>query len=146
MNAKKGMSLVELIVVLAIIAALVFLGLPTYGGFYSFIQLWGDGRRIASDLREFHQRAISEIYDYEFTFLDDKNYKIDKYDGVTWIEESKRVKMQEEVAIQSATSPITFHPLGNAGPGEGATIVIRNIEGETSTISVRSTTGHVSIE
>lgn len=136
----------ELISVLAIVAVLVFLGLPTYTHFYSFVQLWGDGRKITSDLRGYHQQSISDHYDYHFNFLDNKNYNIAKYQGVIFIGIIKQVEMQPTVSITSATTPIIFYPLGNADPAGDATVVLGNIEGDTSTIMVRSTTGHVSIQ
>lgn len=142
----RAFTLIELISVLAILAVLIFLGLPTYTRFYSFVQFWGDGRKITSDLRGFHQQSISDHYDYHFNFVGNKNYNITKYQGATFIELIKQVEMQPTVSITSAPPTIIFHPLGNADPAGDATIVLGNSEGDTSTIRVRSTTGHVSIQ
>ena len=151
MKYIKGFSLIELLTVLVILGTLTALAMPNLAGFIEYIRLTGETRKISSDLREYHSLAITKYhnaaishYNYEFTFdISDNSYIIEKENPSDPLDRETVKTVSIEVDITSADSPITFYPMGNAS---AATIVLENTEGEQSSISVSSSTGHVRIE
>ncbi len=142
LKKDSGFTLVELLVVLAIIGTLAFLAMPTYGRLLDSLKLDGNARRIASALRLYHQRAITDHQQRAIEFYtSDDTYAIEGWKAVRdsyWqIDEGIEVLDNLEVA---------FGPFGNATfvPVGQNSVRIQNAEG-TRTIEVKATTGHVRI-
>jgi prepilin-type N-terminal cleavage/methylation domain-containing protein len=72
----RGMSLVELIMVMAIIGIMVGLAIPRIDSFYS-MKLAGAAQKTVSDIRYVQQLAVSRHESYKITFY---NNPVNRYD------------------------------------------------------------------
>lgn len=68
MSNKRGFSLIEMIVAVAIIAILAGVAIPVYVGMKPSIRVSGAARQIMGDLMWARMRAVSENNDYVITF------------------------------------------------------------------------------
>ena len=134
-----GFNLVELLVILALIGTLVFLALPKYGRLLDSLKLEGNARRVASALRLYHQRAITDHVNHALAFYSDGDYY-----KVNDLEPPDYWKIDEGVNVKYNVT-ITFYPLGNADINPPGQTIDLEGNGDTCTIEVKSTTGHVRI-
>ncbi len=136
MKRARSFTLVELLIILAILGSVAFLAMPTYRRLFASLKLEGNARRIASALRLYHQRAITDHVHRALAFYSDGDYyKIDDLEPRDYWKIDEGVKVQYNVTI-------TFYPLGNADiDPPGQTIELER-DGDTCTIEVKSATGH----
>lgn len=139
MKRARSFSLAELLVVLAILGAVAFLAMPTYRTLFSSLKLEGNARRIASALRLYHQRAITDHVNHALAFYSAGDYyKINDQEPPDYWKIDEGVKIGNDVTI-------TFYPLGNADVSPAGQTIVLERDGDTYTIEVKSTTGHVRI-
>lgn len=148
MYNQKGISLIEMIVAVAIIAISAGIAIPVYTSMKPSIWLSGATRQITGDLMWARMQAVSQNNQFKIFFLEGHVYKIlddDNNDGVIDDGELKVIKdIQDEyrdVTINSTKDPV-FHPRGNAS--NLPTITITNSSG-TKTVTI-AITGRVKIE
>ncbi|MFO0795746.1 MAG: GspH/FimT family pseudopilin [Candidatus Brocadiaceae bacterium] len=126
---KRGFSLIEMTIAVAIIAVLTGVAIPVYISMKSSIQLSGATRQIMEDLMWARMRAINQNNEFKVFFMDDHQYKIldDNNDngdidaGESVITKNIRDKYND-ITLSSNNNPI-FHPRGNAAPTATVTIV-----------------------
>jgi len=148
MHNQKGFSLIEVIVVVAIIAVFAGIAVPVYVSMKPSILLSGATRQIMGDLMWARMQAISQNNKFKVFFIDNRKYQIldDNNDngdidaGESTITKNIRDKY-EGITFSSNNNPI-FHPKGNAAPT--ATVTIANSSG-TKTVSI-AITGRVKKE
>lgn len=146
---KKGFSLIEIIVAIAIIATLTGIAIPVYIGMKPSIQLSGATRQIMGDLMWARMQAISQNNEFKIFFLaDNHRYTIlddDNNDGnIDGSDLTVTKDIHDEycdVTFSSTNGPI-FYPRGNASPT--AIVTLTNSIG-TKTVTV-AMTGRVKIE
>ncbi|OHC12750.1 MAG: hypothetical protein A3K50_09710 [Planctomycetes bacterium RIFOXYD12_FULL_42_12] len=142
-HTQKGFSLIEIIIVMAIIGALAGTAIPVYIGMRPSIKLSGATRQIMGDLMWARMQAISQNNEFKISFLAD-NYRytiLDDDDNDGNIDAGESIitrNIQDkyrDVTFSSTANPI-FHPRGNASPA--ATVTIINSFG-TKTVTIAIT-------
>ena len=129
---RRGFSLVELIVVIAVFAILAAVAVPQFIGFRPKNRLNGAARQIYSELMWARSKAVNENSAYVVTFPTNQTMQIA---GST----TKTVNIQTEysdVTLTSTSSTITFSSRGTADVAP--TITLTN-SGGTKTVTIRIT-------
>lgn len=142
MQNQKGFSLIEMIVVAAIIAISTGVAIPVYIGMKPSIRLNGATRQIMGDLMWARMQAISQnnefkvffIDSYKYEILDDNNDNGNFDDGESKI--TRNIQDKYEGITLSSNNNLIFHPRGNAAPT--ATVTIANSSG-TKSVSIALT-------
>jgi type IV fimbrial biogenesis protein FimT len=147
-GSQRGFSLIEIIVVVAILAVSAGVAIPVYIGMKPSIRLSGATRQIMGDLMWARMQAISQNNEFKIFFLDNHRYTIlddDDNDGTIDSGEltvTKDIHDEHYDVTLSWTAEPIFHPRGNASPA--ATVTITNPSG-TKTVTI-AMTGRVKIE
>lgn len=144
---QKGLSIIEIIVAVAILATLTGIAMPVYSGMKPSIRLSGATRQIMGDLMWARMQAISQNNEIKVFFLDDHRYKILDDDNGNGIVDSGELTLTKDMHDEyydvnfSWTANPIFHPRGNASP---ATVILTNSNG-TRTVTI-AITGRVKIQ
>ena len=148
---QKGVTLIELVVVLAIIAIGTALVVPKIGAWLPHYHLKCATRDIVSTMRTAQMRAISTGIQYRVNFNTDEvgvanSFILQRNSGGEW---------SNDGAVQTLPAGITMDidqmPAGRAlfNPNSTATAgstIVRNTKGMQNRISITSATGRVRIE
>ena len=144
---KKGVTLIELIVVMAIIAIGAVLAIPNLGPWLANYRLRTATRDITSTLRTAQMKAVSINLDHRVTFTEGTgnagSYVLERNTGgVDWIREG--VSQTLPAGIQLTTNfpnkRVVFKP--NSAVEQGGSISLQNPRG-TRTITVSPSTGRI---
>ncbi len=79
--AKKGFTLIELMVVIGIIGIIVALAVPNFAGMQRRARIHAAAQEIAQDLRQIRERALSSGGQFQISFPDSHTYVVTKPDG-----------------------------------------------------------------
>ncbi len=143
---QKGVTLIELVVVFAIIAIGAALTTPNIGGWMTNYRLRSATRDIISTMRVAQLKAISHNLRYQVSFdIANKNYILQYQNTAgTWINEG---------AIQTLPTGVQFNTtFGNTAsffPNATSTngnVTLNNTKGTTKTIQLLGTTGRIKSE
>ena len=151
---KQAFTLVEMLVVLAVIALILSLSIPFTSGFGKGLRLKTAARAILGTLRVAKSNAITYRQKYTVFF--------DKEGEAYWIEDSEGRLFERKRELPSSirfknpddenTDPITFeddkvvfYPTG-AIEGGGGSVTITNNQGNSKTISIIGSTGKIRVE
>ena len=149
---NRGFTLMEIIVVMAVMAIGASIAIPAFMNMLPGIRLNGAARQIMGDLMDARMKAVKQNNEYKVFFLNNHEYKIlddDNNDGVdnSGTETSRTVNIQdnyEGVTFSSTGNPV-FTPKGLAkSPSDTAIITIQNTEGGCKEVKV-AITGRVKI-
>jgi len=122
--SRKGFTLIETLVVVAIIAALFAISIPTYSRFSAQLSLSTSAKAVASNLRAIQTQAVTQ---HKTLTLD--LAKISLPSGISLLK----------------TSSISFSSSGAPPPGGSGTLMLQNKFGQTKKIII-SSAGRVRIE
>ena len=137
---KKGITLIELLIVIIIIGVISYLSLPVFRPFLEYSGLKKDAWKLLSDLRWYRQLAIIEHNNYKFSFsINANSYTIDEHDAATNAFRQTLSTVVMDNDITQATDS-TFRPNGEAVPSSLITIK-GNKSSDSISISIFSTTG-----
>jgi general secretion pathway protein H len=139
---KKGVTLLELIVVMAIIAIGAVLTVPNLGPWMANYRLRGATRDITSTLRVAQMRAVSNNLDYE-VFFDGSTYILRRNSlGIPVPEGVIQTLPTGILIVPPVNNPLTFSPNSSSN---GGTIQLTNTR-NTRTITVSPSTGRIAIQ
>lgn len=154
---KKGFTIVEMLVVLAIMAMLLGISLPFTSGFGRSLRLKTSARAILGTLRVARSNAITYREKYTVVFDVEKDeYWIENSEGAIFEKkrrlppsiEFKLLIDEEEGELDSVTfedDKVIFYSTG-AVQGPSGSVTISDKRGETRTISIIGGTGKITIE
>ncbi|OQZ03317.1 MAG: hypothetical protein B6D35_00060 [Candidatus Brocadia sp. UTAMX2] len=144
MNSQKGFSLLEMIIVLAIISVLAGTTISVYITMKPVLRLNGATRQIMGDLMWARMQAISQnnefkiIYNnnHQYSILDDDNNNGIRDNDESLIKKNLHDKYDDVTYSSSNINNLIFFPRGNAT--NLTTITLTNISG-IRTVSVAIT-------
>jgi prepilin-type N-terminal cleavage/methylation domain-containing protein len=144
-KSKRGVTLTELLVIIAVLGILTLIGIPAFRGYRPNLELSRAVRGLIGDLRYAQQLTVSEQIEHGIRFsTSTDSYQIVKHLQPEQILEEKN--LPNEVDFQLITgfsdSEAVFNPYGAAK--ESGTITLINTKNTTSTIEV-SPSGFVKI-
>jgi len=139
-KSGAGFTLVEILVVIAIIIIIIGISIPTFKTFQPTLQLNGAVRGLVSDLRYAQQLAVTEQFEYCLRFFPgNKKYELIK------CQDPKAEEILKTVFLQNISSMVItgfnsdnearYNPYGAVR--ENGTITLVNTEGKIKTVEVR---------
>jgi prepilin-type N-terminal cleavage/methylation domain-containing protein len=138
---KKGVTLIELIVVFVIIAIGAVLMIPNLRPWIDNYRLRSATRDITSTLRVAQMRAVSNNLNYQVLFDGvARTYILQRNTGGLWVAEGVTLTLPTGILIvPPANNPLTFSPNSSSN---GGTIKLTNTK-NTRTITVLPSTGRI---
>ena len=145
---KKGVTLIELVVVMAIIAIGAVMVAPNIGAWIPNYRLRSSTRDIVSALRTAQMKAISMNTQYQVAFNPGAGSYILQYQdtGGNWINEGVTQALPSGIQISGMTFPgnnATFYPNSTCSDGS---ITLVNPKGTSKTIALTFSTGRAQIQ
>jgi prepilin-type N-terminal cleavage/methylation domain-containing protein len=143
---KKGVTLIELIVVFVIIAIGAALTIPNMGSWIQSYRLRSATRDITSNLRVAQMKAVSNNMEYQVV-ITGASYKLERNSG-GWVLEGDTKTLPTGITIFNNTF---VNPAGNAlfrpnSSSNGGTLVLQNAKGNQQSITVLPSTGRITIQ
>jgi type IV fimbrial biogenesis protein FimT len=148
--SKTGFTLIELMIVIAVMAVMITIAAPTFQTYMAQSRLKGAAREVASDLMAARMQAIKEnnkfkvsfiINDHQYTILDDDNNNGTADSGETT--QTKDIQTTyHDVTIENYTNNPIF--LSNGTATNLTTVTLSNSTGSRDvTVAI---TGRVKID
>lgn len=131
-SKQSGFTLVEMMIVIAILAVLVGIAIPNYLAWLPKSRLNGAARQIMGNLMWARMQAVNQNNNFRVFFLDSHNYQIlddddnnGNINGGEWTQTKDIQQEYSDVTFSATRNPI-FYPRGTAW---GATITLSNSAG-----------------
>jgi prepilin-type N-terminal cleavage/methylation domain-containing protein len=144
---RKGVTLVELIVVMVIIAIGAVLTAPNIGGWLPIYRLRSATRDVTSMMRLAQMKAVSNNTQYQVVFNTGSGTYVLKYrdTGGNLVDEGAAQALPPGInfATTLAGNTATFSPNSTATDG---IITLNNTKGTTKTVRLLGLTGRIKIE
>jgi prepilin-type N-terminal cleavage/methylation domain-containing protein len=149
---KRGVTLIELVVVFVIIAIGAVLLVPNIGAWLPNYRLRGATRDIASTMRVAQMKAVSTNTEYRVSFNNPVggSYVLQRNSGGVWFNEGAPQTLPTGIVISAITFPVQggwnnaeFNTNSTASTGS---ITLQNTKGTQRNITLTSATGRVRIE
>lgn len=143
---KRGVTLLELVIVFAIIAIGAVLAIPNLGPWVANYRLRTATRDITSTLRVAQMRAVSVNLNYQVAFdLGARTFILRRNTGGVWVDEGIAQTLPTGISIATNFgTTLTFNPNSTITPGITSDITLQSTKG-TRTIRVLSSTGKITI-
>ena len=140
---KKGVTLIELIVVLVIIAIGATLMIPNLGPWIANYRLRGATRDITSTLRVAQMKAVSTNLNYQVLFdVGAGTYSLWRNSGGL-VPDGATQTLPTGISMKNpppTNNPITFSPNSSSS---GGTVFLKDTKGNQRTITVLPSTGRI---
>jgi len=142
---KKGVTLLELIIVMMIIAIGAVLLAPGIGTWIPIYRLKGATRDVVSTLRTAQMKAVSINTDYQVRFQDATSYILEYQTTAGWVAEGAQQTLPTGIQFTSFPpgSRFLFNPNSTASTGS---LTLTNPKGSTRTISLTTSTGRIRVD
>jgi prepilin-type N-terminal cleavage/methylation domain-containing protein len=142
---QRGVTLIELIIVLIIIAIGATLTAPNIGGWLPNYRLRSATRDMVSTMRVAQMKAISNNLRYQISFTANNSYVLQYQNtGGGWIDDGARQTMPTGVQFNTTFGNIAnFFPDSTSSNGN---VVLNNTKGKTKTIQLLGATGRIKSE
>jgi type IV fimbrial biogenesis protein FimT len=144
---KRGVTLIELVVVMAIIAIGAAFVAPNIGAWIPNYRLRSATRDVTSAMRMAQMKAISNNTQYHVSFNPGAGSFILQYQdtGGNWINDGIAQTLPQGVLINGISFPgnnAQFNPNSTSSTGS---ITLRNTKGSEKTITLTTSTGRVHV-
>jgi len=147
MMNQKGITLLELIVVMAIIAIGAALTTPNIGGWLPTYRLRSATRDVVSIMRVAQIKAVSNNTQYQAVFNPGNSTYVLQYrdTGGNWVDEGSTLTLPTGVNFVTTLvgDTATFSPNSTATDGN---VTLNNTKGATKTVRLLGLTGRIKIE
>jgi prepilin-type N-terminal cleavage/methylation domain-containing protein len=142
---RKGVTLLELIVVFVIIAIGAVLTIPGIGPWLANYRLRTATRDITSTLRVAQMKAVSNNLIYQVSFDSGaRTYKLQRNTGGVLMDEGTTQTLPTGILIATDFgNTLAFNPNSTTTPGVTATITLQNAKGTKRLVRVLSSTGKI---
>jgi len=143
---RKGITLIELIVVMVIIAIGALLTAPNIGAWLPHYRLRNATRDVVSIMRVAQLKAVSNNTSYRVTFDTVNDSYVLEYQntGGAWVREGDAQTLPTGVKFNTTFGNVaTFSPNSTATDGN---IRLNNTKGSTKTVRLLGLTGRIKIE
>jgi prepilin-type N-terminal cleavage/methylation domain-containing protein len=144
---KRGVTLIEVVIVFAIIAIGAVLMVPNMGAWIPNYRLRSATRDLVSTMRVAQMRAVSNNAEYQVS-ITGGSYTLQRYSSglATWVSEGDATTLPTGITINSnnflSNNPL-FRPNSSSN---GGSLVLGNTKGTQRTITVLPSTGRISIQ
>ncbi len=142
---KKGVTLLELIIVMVIIGICAVLVAPNIGNWMPTYRLRGATRDVVSTLRTAQIKAVSINAEYRVRFPDAASYILERNTGGLFVAEG--VQQTLPTGVQFTTFPpgsnFQFNPNSTASTGS---LTLTNTRGSARRITLTTTTGRINVD
>ena len=149
---KKGVTLIELIIVFVIIAILAVLMVPSIGGWLPNYRLRSAARDIVSTMRTAQMRAISNKIQYRVNFNaadvgGANRYVLQHFDtgGGAFLNDGAVQTLPAGITISANLLPNARAVFNADSTSSGGSITLQNTKGATRSITLTTTTGRANI-
>jgi len=147
---RKGVTLIELIVVMVIIAIGAVLMAPGIGAWLPNYRLRSTTRDIVSTMRTAQMKAVSTNMEYRVLFtknLDDSgSYILKRHTGGNWVDEGASQSLPSGITISEITFAGTYAEFNPNSTASAGSITLRNTKGTLKKITLTTSTGRIKIE
>jgi type IV fimbrial biogenesis protein FimT len=149
-DRKKGITLIELVVVMAIIGIGAVLLVPNIGGWIPNYRLRSASRDIASVLRTAQMKAISNNITYQVSFTPGAGTYVLQYQTTAgFVNEGSVQTLPPGIVISGITFPVVagsynaqFNTNSTSSTGS---ITLQNAKGSSKQISLTTATGRINV-
>jgi prepilin-type N-terminal cleavage/methylation domain-containing protein len=147
---RKGVTLIELIVVMVIIAIGALLMAPNIGAMLTKYRLRTASRDIVSTMRTAQMKAVSTNMEYRvsFTIESDRtgSYILQRNTGGIWVDEGVTQPLPKEIKVEAITFPGDNAQFNTNSTASTGSLTLKNSKGTTTRITVTASTGRIKIE
>jgi prepilin-type N-terminal cleavage/methylation domain-containing protein len=118
---QRGMTLVEILVVTAVVGVLFAIAMPAVNTHIALQELRGASREVVEVLRDARSSAVDEGVPRYVVFTPPRTYQVWKYEGGTWVEEERAHELPG--SVEFTADDVTFSNATLADePETGATV------------------------
>jgi prepilin-type N-terminal cleavage/methylation domain-containing protein len=148
---KRGVTLIELVVVFVIIAIGAVILAPNIGGFFPNYRLRSATRDIVSTMRTAHLKAVSNRVQYRVNFnaadVGGANRYVLQRDsgGGNFVDDGTVQTLPAGITISANVLPNARALFNTDSTSSGGSITLQNNKGATRTISLTAATGRPNI-
>jgi prepilin-type N-terminal cleavage/methylation domain-containing protein len=144
-GGSRGFTFIEMAIVLALVAIIIGMSIPTISGSLSHYRLNTASQCLISDLRLARQLALKENRSVRVNFTSQRDYQLERRVGLGWELVQTAVDFSNDhsrqgVLFTGLPAPVEFDYMGRTG--QAASIGLVNGRGESTTIQI-STTGRI---
>ena len=151
---KKGVTLIELITVMVIIAILAALTVPSLGSWISYYRLRSGARDVVSVMRTAQMRAVSYNMRYGVAFdAPNLQYQLYRDSGGLQVDGAANI-LPTGITFNSILGLPTDGPGGlpfmsffpNSTASAGGSITLRNSKGKEKTVQISMSSGRITVQ
>ncbi len=148
---RKGVTLIELIVVMVIIAIGALLMAPNIGAMLTKYRLRTASRDIVSTMRTAQMKAVSTNMEYRVSFAYSEAMKtwiyiLQRNSGGIWVAEGVTQPLPKEINVEAITFPGDNAQFNTNSTASTGSLTLKNSKGTTTRITVTASTGRIKIE
>jgi prepilin-type N-terminal cleavage/methylation domain-containing protein len=147
-SKSHGFTIIELIIVIAIVAILSAIAIPTYLNYQDRLGMQTLLSQVEADLRNSQQKAKATGSQYEVIFTSDLPtlYRILEHPSDTVAKMVAEIKLPNGFTIRSnsaTNNTIIYYPAYQTSETNGGTITFRSPRGLTGTVIIATITGRI---